>query len=1250
MERMEIPFFLDFAGQLQPQSVLRAAITAACRRPESEALAPLLSAARLAPAQAAAAHTLAVSLARRLRERATGGSREGLVPGLMREFSLSSQEGVALMCLAEALLRIPDTATRDALIRDKLGEGDWAAHLGRSGSKFVNAAAWGLLLGGRMVQNNGETGLRHALNRVLARSGEPLLRKGVDLAMRLLGEQFVCGQTIGEALSRARRRESQGFTYSFDMLGEAALTQEDAQRYTAAYEHAIHALGIALAGRGLLEGPGISIKLSALHPRYCRAQHGRVMDELYPRLLHLALLAQHHGIALNLDAEEADRLELSLDLLQRLCGETALAGWNGLGLAVQAYQKRSPHVIDFCIDLARRSRRRLMLRLVKGAYWDSEIKRAQVDGLEDYAVFTRKAHTDVAYLACARRMLAAPEAVYPQFATHNAHTVAALVQMAGDWAPGRYEFQCLHGMGEPLYEMVVPPMSEGGLGRPCRIYAPVGTHETLLAYLVRRLLENGANTSFVNRIADASVAVDTLVADPVALVERAAQAEGAAGLPHAAIPLPRDLFGGQRLNACGVDLANEHRLASLAAGLLHGVRRDWSAAPLVAGQPRPGDLPQPVLNPADRRDRVGTVHEARPEEVKEALDAAAAVQPAWGDTPPAQRADLLERAADALEDQLQWLVGLIVREAGKTVPAAVGEVREAVDALRYAALQARTALGEGALPLGPIACISPWNFPLAIFTGQLAAALAAGNAVICKPARQTPLVAAEMVKLLHAAGVPGAALQLLPGSGEAVGMALASDERVRGVLFTGSTTVARRLREVLAGRLDAQGAPPLLVAETGGLNAMLVDSSALAEQVVADVLASAFDSAGQRCSALRVLCLQQEVAERVLHMLLGAMAELRVGRPDALSTDVGPVIDEAARAGVEKHVERMRALGLRVTRAALDESLQANGSFVQPTVIELDDWSQLPGEVFGPVLHVLRWRRDGLEDLLKHIEATGYGLTLGLHTRIDETMALVTSRARVGNQYVNRNMIGAVVGVQPFGGEGLSGTGPKAGGPLLVRRLCARHALALPAPGPVAQAGVAAPAPRLLPLRLLRGWLADGKAPDEAPNEALRAACDALLSDSPAGLSALLPGPTGERNVYSLLPRRRVLCQASARGDLLFLLALVLATDAQVLCADSALTRELLAALPQPVRERVALSREALAADVDFAVALDVPDRVLALNQALARRAGAIVPLLAGAPGLRDVACMPPERLMVERSVCVNTAAAGGNVGLMAMR
>lgn len=1238
--------FVEFAARLRPQSVLRAAITSAYRRPEPEAVAVLLEQARLPAAQAAAVQALAGQLATRLRERKSAGGREGLVQGLVQEFSLSSQEGVALMCLAEALLRIPDAATRDALIRDKIGDGDWASHLGRSGSLFVNAATWGLVLTGKLVTTHTETGLAQALARVVAKSGEPLIRKGVDMAMRLMGEQFVTGQTIEEALSNARRREAEGFRYSYDMLGEAALTEADAQRYLAAYEAAIHAIGRASAGRGIYDGPGISIKLSALHPRYSRAQVGRTLTELYPRLLKLALLARGYDIGLNIDAEEADRLELSLDLLEQLCADPGLEGWHGIGFVVQAYQKRCPHVLDFIIDLARRTRRRLMVRLVKGAYWDSEIKRAQVDGLEDYPVYTRKVHTDVSYLACARKLLAAPEAVYPQFATHNAHTLAAIYHLAGqNYYAGQYEFQCLHGMGEPLYSQVVGPRAEGGLARPCRIYAPVGTHETLLAYLVRRLLENGANSSFVNRIADEAVPIEQLVADPVAVVDAAAQAEGQAGLPHPGIALPRALYGAERANSSGIDLSNEHRLASLAGALLRPGAA-WQALPLIDGQPRTAGTPQPVTNPADRRDVVGQVTEATAADAADAVAAAVAAGPAWAATPPAERAALLERAADTLEAQMQPLLGLIVREAGKTLPNAIGEVREAVDFLRYYAAQARRELSEQHRPLGPIVCISPWNFPLAIFVGQVAAALAAGNTVLAKPAEQTPLIAARAVQLLHAAGVPGGALQLLPGRGETVGAALVADERVRGVMFTGSTEVARLLQRSLAGRLDAQGRPPLLIAETGGQNAMVVDSSALAEQVVADVISSAFDSAGQRCSALRVLCLQQDVADHVLKMLHGALRELTLAPPDELSTDIGPVIDEEARAGIEAHIATLHERGHAVQRLGGDAAVLAHGSFVPPAVIEIPSLAELQREVFGPVLHVLRYRRDELPALIDQINATGYGLTLGLHTRIDETIALVTERVHAGNQYVNRNIVGAVVGVQPFGGEGLSGTGPKAGGPLYLRRLVA---------GPVAEGGAAAatvlePAARAVQAPLQALVVSQPGAPW------LATLCSALAAVSPAGLQQLLPGPTGERNVYRLLPRAAVLCLSMAddRDELLCQLAHVLAVGSTALWPESPAARGLQQALPAALRAQVRLlpgdAAQALAEAAFDAVLLHGhPDDARHASRQLASRSGPIVGLQVAAPGLLQPRVFSLEPLMLERSVSVNTAAAGGNASLMTL-
>ena len=1010
-------------------SPLRAAITELTRRPEPELLPGLVEQARLDGAQAAATQALALRVARGVRERGRAGGRAGLVQGLLQEFALSSQEGVALMCLAEALLRIPDVATRDALIRDKIVSGNWQQHLGESPSLFVNAAAWGLLLTGKLVATHSDAGLTSTLKRVLARGGEPLIRKGVDMAMRMMGEQFVTGETIEQALANARAREAKGFRYSYDMLGEAALTAADAARYFAAYEQAIHAIGKAAAGRGIVDGPGISIKLSALHPRYARAQVARVMDELYPRVVELAALARRYDIGLNIDAEESDRLELSLDLLERLCFEPALAGWQGLGFVIQAYLKRCPAVVDFVVDLARRSARRLMIRLVKGAYWDSEIKRAQIDGQDGYPVYTRKPYTDVAYIACAKKLLAAPDAVFPQFATHNAHTMAAIHTLADPaaWHAEQYEFQCLHGMGEPLYEQIVG--ARGAAGRPCRIYAPVGTHETLLAYLVRRLLENGANSSFVNRIADENVALESLVEDPVHTVATLAAIDGGVvGARHPAIALPRELFGATRANSRGLDLADERTLAMLDRAFTLAAQRRWHAAPTLAD----GDPAEalPVCNPADAGDEVGDVREATPGDVQAALAAAQLAAPAWAATAPAERAAMLCVAADRLEADTPALVPLLVREAGKTCANAVSEVREAVDFLRYYAAEVRRDFDNAThAPLGPVVCISPWNFPLAIFTGQVAAALAAGNTVAAKPAEQTPLTAALAVETMLHAGLPADAIALLPGRGESVGATLVADPRVAGVAFTGSTEVAAVIARTLASRLPIVP----LIAETGGLNAMIADSSALPEQVVADAVVSAFDSAGQRCSALRVLCVQRDIAPRVLALLEGAMDELRIGDPADRATDVGPVIDRDAQSALERHVDAMRGLGFVRHRTPLSPAC-AGGSFVAPTLVALDRLDRLAKEVFGPVLHVVEWDAAELDALVDAIHATGYGLTMGIHSRIDATIARIASRARVGNLYVNRNMIGAVVGVQPFGGEGLSGTGPKAGGPHYLAR------------------------------------------------------------------------------------------------------------------------------------------------------------------------------------------------------------------------
>lgn len=1218
------PFASLHAGIDNRPSPLRAAISAACRHDEREAVQALLA---QAPDDTAAGETIravARHLVQTVRDKRSHASG---VDALMHEFSLSSEEGVALMCLAEALLRIPDTETADRLIADKISKGDWRRHLGESPSLFVNAATWGLLVTGRLVGNSSEQGLSAALSRLIAKGGEPLIRKGVNLAMRMLGNQFVTGQTIDEALANSRDNEARGYRYSYDMLGEAALTADDAANYFASYENALHAIGRAASGRGIRNGPGMSVKLSALHPRYARAQRARVMEELLPRLTQLMLLAKQYDIGLNIDAEEADRLELSLDLLEALALDPALAGFDGIGIVVQAYQKRCPHVIDYLIDLARRGGRRFMVRLVKGAYWDTEIKRAQIEGLSGYPVYTRKLHTDVSYLVCARKLLAAGDAIYPQFATHNAQTLATVYVWAKQQGILDYEFQCLHGMGETLYDQVVGPDK---LDRPCRIYAPVGSHKTLLAYLVRRLLENGANSSFVNRIVDDSITIDALIEDPFTTARKSGCA------PHPRIPLPADLYGNERRNSSGIDWNSEDSLCEIASALLPFGTRQWQASPLLAdmsntgGHARPLGPPQPsqpISNPADRHDVLGQVFEASRDEVEQALSAAAAAAGEWQQLAAGTRADILERGAILLERHQPELLALAVREAGKTLPNAVAEVREAVDFLRYYATQARRHPAQAAL--GPVVCISPWNFPLAIFIGEVSAALAAGNTVLAKPAEQTPLIASRSVALLHEAGIPHAALQLLPGRGETVGAALIADKRVRGVIFTGSTEVAQQINRILSARMVAEQQEIVLVAETGGQNAMIVDSSALPEQVVQDVIASAFDSAGQRCSALRVLCLQEEIADRTLAMLKGALRELRIGKPDRLDTDIGPVIDEEARAQLLAHIERMQSEARSVFQLPLPPAC-ADGSFVPPTVIEIVSMAQLQKEVFGPILHVLRYRREALPQLVDAINATGYGLTLGIHSRIDETIDFITAHAHVGNIYVNRNMVGAVVGVQPFGGEGKSGTGPKAGGPLYLKRL-QREPQILPS----LRQGVH---PALPAFDALMSW---ARAQDEAQTVAWG---DMYQQRSLWHVTLALPGPTGERNVLRFTDRGSVLCIAATRSMLLNQLSASFATgNTAVIPASSA--GLLPSRLPAAVHAMLTVLDDSWVDHALLQGALVDEASASCWLPKLAARKGAVVPVII----TDEMHPVPVWRLVAERALCINTTAAGGNASLMTL-
>ena len=1016
-----------------PPSPLRAAITAAWLRDETEHVRELLEQARLPGTEQAQAQKLAVDLVKRVRARAQD---QGAIEAFMRQYDLGSEEGVLLMCVAEALRRIPDQNTADKLIRDKLGDADWEKHHGQSDSVLVNASTWGLMLTGKLVNLNDLTraDVPGAFKRRVGRVGEPVIRLAVRQAMRIMGHQFVMGRTIDEALARSRKGGNADYRYSFDMLGEGALTTKDAARYLEAYRQAIHAIGRTGPFADVFAAPSISIKLSALHPRYEHAKRARVMRELAPAILELAQLAKSYGIGFTIDAEEADRLELSLDLIEATFSDPSLDGWEGYGLAVQAYQKRTPYVIDFLADLARRVGRRMPVRLVKGAYWDAEIKRAQIDGHPGYPVFTRKPNTDVSYLANARRMLDQGDALYPMFATHNAQTIAAIRSIA----QGRpYEHQKLHGMGDDLYAEVVP---KHRLDIPCRVYAPVGSHEDLLPYLVRRLLENGANSSFVNRITDENVAIEDLVRDPVQTVS------AFDAIPHPRIPLPVDLFRSQpapiqnsdRDNSMGANLANDNDLRALAERVNAAVK-PWRAAPLVPGAVV-SSTALPVTNPADRRQTVGEWQPADSGTVEKALANAVAAQPAWDRTPAASRAAILEHAAHLLEQRMADYIALCVKEAGKTIPDSVAEVREAVDFLRYYAAQARAQFGAPEQLPGPtgesnqlqlqgrgvFVCISPWNFPLAIFLGQVSAALAAGNSVIAKPAEQTNLIGHAAVKLLHEAGIPEAVLQFLPGDGATVGAALTRDPRVAGVAFTGSTETARAINRALAGR--ESGPIATLIAETGGQNAFIADSSALPEQLVKDAMGSAFTSAGQRCSAARVLFVQDDIADKVMTMLAGAMDELKIGDPGLLSTDVGPVIDADALKILEDHAARMAKEARLIKQANAGEDT-AHGTFFAPRAWELTSLDQLHREIFGPALHVVRWKADQLDAVIDQINATGFGLTLGVHSRIDETIDRIAARVKVGNVYVNRNQIGAVVGVQPFGGQGLSGTGPKAGGP-----------------------------------------------------------------------------------------------------------------------------------------------------------------------------------------------------------------------------
>ncbi len=1102
-----------------------------------------------------------------------------LMEAFLAEYGLSTPEGVGLMCLAEALLRVPDAITIDELIADKLDSSNWSAHLGQSSSPLVNASTWALMLTGRLLDDSESP--TSAISSLLKRAGEPLIRTAVAQAMKLLGKQFVLGEDINQAVAEAKAQESAGYTYSYDMLGEAAYTLSDAKRYHDSYANAIARLA-QVKGASIRDKPGISVKLSALHPRYESTHRNAVLTELFSSVQILARMAAKSDIGFNIDAEEADRLDLSLDVIEKLLADDQLAGWDGLGIVVQAYSRRAMPVIDWLLAAAERYDRKIMVRLVKGAYWDSEIKQAQELGLASFPVFTKKENTDVSYLACAEKLLANRHRIYPQFATHNAHSVTAIRLMAGSDTE-HYEFQRLHGMGESLHETVRKDASTR-----CRIYAPVGAHRDLLAYLVRRLLENGANSSFVNQIVDERIPSKIVVKCPVRLARQSSSFE------HPKILHPMDLYQPHRKNSKGFRINDPASIGKLIDERKDYRHKQWTASSVLfdhAPNAAVSEKVTPVHSPANPKDIVGTVSYTSHDDVLHALKSADAMKTTWQRTPVSERAAALESAANAFENATAELCALLCREAGKTLTDAISEVREAVDFLRYYAADARGLNAASPVNVsnahGVVVCISPWNFPLAIFTGQVAGALVAGNVVMAKPAEQTPLIAARAVSLLLEAGIPRFALQLLVGDGASVGKQLTQSPLVNAVCFTGSTMTSRHIERSLASRTDEdieQGATPnpLLMAETGGINAMIVDSSALTEQVVRDTLASAFQSAGQRCSALRMLYVQEEAKERLLSMLTGAMDCMTIGDPWNISTDVGPVINQTASDKIKRHIKAHADNGNLIHQSPLNQAAQRSDSslWVRPTLISVNSISDLPEEIFGPVLHIASFDAKDIESTIDDINHSGYGLTFGLHTRIDDRVQHVVDSIHAGNVYVNRNQIGAVVGSQPFGGEGLSGTGPKAGGPWYVSRLM----------------NAAAPS-------------------------------TTLPTDNTNNNGLVLPGPTGESNHWNVVPRSPVLLISSDPARIENITRTLDTYGCHCISVDVHSAEHSLLSLIDKHQAKLVLAPDAI-------------DRtLLSYRQKMAMSDGELIPLIDNTDD--------PGRFFHERHVCIDTTAAGGNASLL---
>jgi RHH-type proline utilization regulon transcriptional repressor/proline dehydrogenase/delta 1-pyrroline-5-carboxylate dehydrogenase len=1257
---------------LATESPIRQKIRDFYRINEAQVVEHLLPEAEVSMSARSRAWERARTLVLRIRKEQEG---HGGVDALLNEYSLSSEEGVVLMCLAEALLRVPDKSTQDELIRDKLSKGQWSSHLGNSDSLFVNASAWGLMFTGSMVnyanvRKKAQFGL---LKKTLGRMGEPVIRKAMNIAMKIMGKQFVMGETIEDAVKRAQEKEKFGYVYSYDMLGEGARTSADADHYYKAYADAIEVIGKAGAGKGPRLSPGISVKLSAIHPRYDFLKYGKAKPELCERLKKLCLQAKKHNIGLTVDAEESERLEISLDIIEEVFSDPDLGDWQGFGIAVQSYQKRAIFVIEWIRELTTRVNKKMMVRLVKGAYWDTEIKHTQQGGHDDFPVFTRKASTDVSYHACANRLLAYRDSIYPQFATHNAYTASVIIELAGNDKEG-FEFQCLHGMGDTLYDQIVKEQKI-----QCRVYAPVGQHEDLLAYLVRRLLENGANSSFVNAIVDDTKQVEELLGDPVEHTQRLVKRV------NTQITMPLNMFGESRANSKGFDVYDINKLSDLSASIgkwfaFHTDKLNNSGAAK--------DASYVVRNPANVSEVVGYHHFDTPEMMLSKLGTAHDAFQKWSNTPVSDRAEILMRSADILERHMDELIGLCIKEAGKITQDSVDEVREAVDFARYYAVEAQKIGADNRLTSrGVILCISPWNFPLAIFLGQILAALATGNTVVAKPAEQTSLIAARALELLRSVGLPEDVLQLIIATGPEVGDTLLNDERIQGVIFTGSTQTGTLISRALAQR---SGVQVPLIAETGGQNCMIVDSSALPEQVVDDVIMSGFRSAGQRCSALRVLFLQDDIADDIIEMIVGAMKELSVGDPKWLSTDLGPVIDAKALKALNDHEAFMQKNGKLIYKCELDKDL--DGTFFAPHLFEIKDLSVLSKEVFGPCVHIVRFKGKEINKVVEQINATGYGLTMGIHTRIEERAYELAQMSGAGNVYINRNMIGAIVGVQPFGGRGLSGTGPKAGGPNYLPRLMMEkstsdlvdasddfandEALVSDAQSTKEVAQMLSKAvsvvqewrltnltSRLSAVRQLLAKIATVDIVEELAedlNRTLASARSQLIAiEKRLKKPTLLPGPTGESNTLHLEPRGILVTFADKEVAFEYwTLSIVtaLATGNIVVAVVSDLFYEEALTFVEKFEStgvakgifQVARLKhlEALLEHKDIAgmVVDSSTSRTASFVQKMASREGAILPVITAIHNDNLIG-----RLLTEKTISIDTTASGGNTSLMTM-